>query len=165
MDDSTSVHSTPPERASRALDDVDRRILNALERDARLSARAIARQIGMSPGAVSDRIERLEARGVILGYHAHVDPDVLGYGAEAIVCVETDQGPALAEILDRIMELPAVERAHVVSGRWDALIHVRVRDQAELRELILGHISTIPGCRHTETMMSWEVRQKRAGVR
>lgn len=165
MDDSTSAQPAPPPPAGRALDDVDRRILTALERDARLSARAIARQIGMSPGAVSERIERLEARGVILGYHAHVDPDVLGYGVEAIVCVETDQGPALNEMLDHLMELPAVERAHVVSGRWDVLIHVRVRDQAELRDLILGHISTAPGCRHTETMMSWEVRHKRSGVR
>jgi DNA-binding Lrp family transcriptional regulator len=164
-DERTTVQSLPPAPPGRALDDVDGRILTALERDARLSARAIARQIGMSPGAVSERIERLEARGVILGYHAHVDPDVLGYGVEAIVCVETEQGPALDKMLDRIMELPAVERAHVVSGRWDVLIHVRVRDQAELRDLILVNISTIPGCRHTETMMSWEVRQRRSRVR
>jgi DNA-binding Lrp family transcriptional regulator len=164
MDNSTSAQLQPAQ-PGRALDDVDRRILSALERDARLSARAIARQIGMSPGAVSERIERLEARGVILGYHAHVDPDVLGYGVEAIVCVETEQGPALDEILDRIMELSAVERAHVVSGRWDVLVHVRVRDQHELRELILVNISTIPGCRHTETMMSWEVRQRRSRLR
>jgi len=160
----TAVQLAHPAAGGRALDDVDRRILGALERDARLSARAIARQIGMSPGAVSERIERLEARGVILGYHAHVDPDVLGYGVEAIVCVETEQGPALDQMLDRIMELPAVERAHVVSGRWDVLIHVRVRDQPELRALIQAQISTIPGCRRTETMMSWEVRQRRSRV-
>jgi DNA-binding Lrp family transcriptional regulator len=155
----------PPPSPGRALDEVDRRIILVLERDARLSARAIARQIGMSPGAVSERIERLEGRGVILGYHAHVNPDILGYGVEAIVCIETDQGPALTEMLDRLMELAAVERAHVVSGRWDVLVHVRVRDQVELRDLILSHISTIPGFRHTETMMSWEVRQGRAGMR
>ncbi len=157
--------TAPPPRTDpvgAAVDEVDRRILAALESDARLSARAIARQIGMSPGAVSERIERLQARGIILGYRTLVNHDVLGFGVEAIVCVETDQGPALTEMLDRLMELPAVERAHVVSGRWDVLVHVRVRSQAELRDLIVSHISAMAGCRRTETMMSWEVRQRRS---
>jgi DNA-binding Lrp family transcriptional regulator len=157
-----TARPTLPEPGGAAVDEVDRRILELLEGDARLSARAIARQIGMSPGAVSERIERLQVRGVILGYHAQVNPDVLGFGVAAIVCVETDQGPALTEMLDRLMELPAVERAHVVSGRWDVLVHVRVRSQAELRDLIVAHISAIAGCRRTETMMSWEVRQRRS---
>ena len=66
-----------PDAGQAVVDEVDRRILELLERDARLSARAIARQIGMSPGAVSERVERLQARGVILGYHAHVNHDVV----------------------------------------------------------------------------------------
>jgi DNA-binding Lrp family transcriptional regulator len=145
------------------LDEVDRRIVEVLAGNARLSTRAIARELGMSAGAISERILRLERNGVITGYHAAVDPSALGFGMLAIVALQTDQDPLLAQSLDRLMEIPEIEAIHVVTGRWDLVVEIRVRDQEDLRRVILEKLWKIPGFRHSETMMSLETRRHEGG--
>src|SRR5215208_6027446 len=76
------------------LDHIDRQILRLLAADARLSMRAIAREVQMSPSAIAERLTRMEEQRVILGYHARINPAALGYRLEAIVGLQTRQGPA-----------------------------------------------------------------------
>lgn len=154
-----------PRPATRAveLDETDREILLLLAENSRHSVRELARRIQMSPGAVADRISRLEESGVIRGYHTQIDPAALGYGLEAIIAVETEQGPSLEETLDRLMAIPEIESVQVVTGRWDLIARVRVRDHQHLRSIVFDKVWRIPGFRHSETMISYETRERPGG--
>ena len=90
------------------LDAVNRRILEELQADARLSMAELGRRINLSPPATGERVQRLERAGVIRGYHADLDPVALGYSIAAVVRV----APATRQ-LDKIREL-ARETAEVV---------------------------------------------------
>lgn len=145
------------------LDETDRQILLLLADNARQSVRELARRIQMSPGAVADRIARLEERGVIRGYHTQIDPAALGYGLEAIVALQVEQGPSLETLLDRLMSIPEVEAAQVVTGPWDLVVRVRVRDHQHMRAVVFDGIWKVPGFRHSETMISYETRVRPGG--
>jgi DNA-binding Lrp family transcriptional regulator len=137
------------------LDDVDRRILGLLVQDARLSARAIGREIKMSPNAVSERLERLQQKGVIRGYFAELDPKALGFGMLAIIGLQTRHGPAtIDETINKILEVPEVEAVHIVTGQWDLVLEIRVTDQDHLRRVLLKGIWELKDFRHSETMIA-----------
>lgn len=141
-------------RSTAKLDVVDLRVLKILRTDARQSARAIAKQIGMSPGAVSERIQRLEREGVILYYTAMLDPARLGAGMLAVIGVETDHETQIDAILTRLMDIPECERVYVVTGTWDLLLHVRVRDHHHLSEILFTKIMKTKGYARSETMIA-----------
>jgi DNA-binding Lrp family transcriptional regulator len=150
-------------RQEAALDDTDRAIVSLLVDDARLSVRAIARAIGMSPNAVTERIERLQRRGVIASYGAQVDPRALGYGMTVIVGLETLHGPQLDETFEDLLGIPEVESAHLVTGRWDLVVELRVRDHADLERVLLERIWRLRGFRHSETMICLRSQSRNEG--
>lgn len=145
-------------RNSIELDDVDHMIIRLLTNDARLSVRAISRRIGMSAGAISERVSRLEREGVILGYHAHVDPAALGYGMLAIVGLRMAHGPSLSEALERLSQIPEAERIYVVTGDSDLILHVRVRDHHHLAEVLFDRIWRFAGFEHSNTAIAMHER-------
>jgi len=144
---------------SRELDSIDRRLLELLATDARLSARHLGREVGMSPGAISERVARLERENFIRGYHADINPNALGFGMEVIVGLQTEQGPSISETLAYLESVPEVQQVYVVSGQWDLVVHVRVRDQEHLRTTILGSVWNVPAFRHSETLLVLDSRE------
>lgn len=145
------------------LDDVDASIIRLLAVDARVSARSIGREIGMSPGAVSERIARLEQRNVITGYRALVNPSAVGFAVHAIVGVQTEQGHLLAEIIEQLIAIPEVANVHVVTGQWDLLVELRLRDNADLLDVVTNKIYATRGFRHCETMISLKMHTPEGG--
>jgi Lrp/AsnC family transcriptional regulator for asnA, asnC and gidA len=139
-------------------DDIDRRLLSLLRKDARLSARALGREIGMSAGAVSERVSRLEASGAIRGYHAEVDGRAVGYTMRVVVALQTAQGMSLDDTMDALLAAPEVIEVMVVSGQWDFVVLAQVRDHEHLRDLVVGGLWSTPGFRHSETMLVLERR-------
>lgn len=117
------------------IDDINRRLLSELQRDARLTVAWLARQVSLSPPAVAERLQRLEAAGVIRGYHADVDPAALGYSLTAIIRVR----PAPRQ-LHKVVELARataeVVECHRITGEDCFLIKAHVRDLTHLEELI-----------------------------
>ena len=145
----------------RRADDVDQRIITLLTADARLSARAIARELSMSPGAISERIDRLEGAGIITGYHASVDIAALGFPLRAIVGVKVDRGDdALDGVIDGLMAVRYVQTVKLVTGEWDLLVEIVVRDNKHLREVLIDTIARLPGVTATATMINLETRQR-----
>jgi DNA-binding Lrp family transcriptional regulator len=145
----------------RRADDVDRRIITLLTADARLSARAIARELSMSPGAISERIDRLETAGIITGYHASVDVAALGFPVRAIVGVRVDRGDdTLTGVIDGLMDVRNVQTVKLVTGAWDLLVELVLEDNAQLREILIDTIARLPGVTATETMINLETRQR-----
>lgn len=153
----------PYDRTIVELESADRQILVLLAQDGRLSVREIARRVGVAPGTVTERIARFEQRGIILGYHAEIEPAALGYGLQAIVGLQTTQGLPMQQTLDRIMAIPEVEAVHVVTGQWDLVVRVRVRNHLHLRDVVLGRLWSIPVFRHSETWIVYETRRRQGG--
>jgi Lrp/AsnC family transcriptional regulator, leucine-responsive regulatory protein len=114
------------------LDATNRRILEELQADARLSMAELGRRVNLTPPAVAERVQRLERDGVISGYHAHVDPKALGYSVAAVVRV----APATRQ-LDRIREVaretPEVVECHRITGEdcFFLKLHLHAIDQLE----------------------------------
>ena len=117
------------------LDDTNRRLLEELQADARLSLAELGRRVGLSAPAVADRIERLEGEGVILGYRAHVDPRALGYALSAVLRIRPSprQLPKVAELARATPEVVECVR---VTGEDCYFIRLHVRSVEHLEEVI-----------------------------
>jgi DNA-binding Lrp family transcriptional regulator len=116
----------------------------------------------MSNGAISERIDRLERLGVIEGYRAIINPSALGFGMEVIVALRTDQGPSLEDALGQLSEIPELESVRVVTGEWDVILSLRVRDHRHLTDLVLSQVWKVPGFRHSETLLVLDARRGKA---
>jgi DNA-binding Lrp family transcriptional regulator len=135
------------------LDDIDRRILALLAVDARLSQRALARELRMSPPAIGERLARLERAGVIRGYRVDIDWAALGY-VTGYLAVTAMQGADQSEIMRALHQLPEVQDIAVITGSMDMLARLRVRDYAHLRQFLLEKVWQMSGIQRTETFLS-----------
>jgi len=135
------------------LDATDHAIIGALLDDARLSARAIGRRVGLSAGTVTQRITRLEAAGVIGGYRVVLDPSLVGRALGFVIGLQITQGTPLAGTLDELIQLPEIDEVFVVTGRWDLLVVGRVADPPALNRLLTERLWQSPSFRHSETML------------
>jgi DNA-binding Lrp family transcriptional regulator len=140
--------------APAALDEIDLRILLLLSKDARLSQRALAREMGMSAPAVGERIARLERQGVITGYAARLDWSALGYPTTVYLTVVAVLDFEQSLIMQALADIPEVEEIMLVTGDVDLLVRVRVRDYTHLRTLLLNQVWQIEGIQRTETSMT-----------
>ena len=115
------------------LDRIDRRILTALQADARLTNQALSERVALSPSACLARVRRLEREGVIQGYHARIDPFTVGVGLVlyADITLEGHSPSELAAFEKAIVALPQVVEASHVTGSFDYILKVVVADMAE----------------------------------
>ena len=133
------------------LDAIDLAILSMLQTNARVSNAEIARQIGMTPSAILERIRKLEERGVIQGYSASVNPDALGLGLTAFIFVVTDEGPGQLSCDLQLASIPEVQEVHHIAGEDCYLVKVRVADTAAMSRLLRDQIGTLDHVRSTRT--------------
>jgi Lrp/AsnC family leucine-responsive transcriptional regulator len=121
-----------------AIDDVDRRILAVLQKNARTSNADIARMVGKAPSAVLQRIRKLEKSGVIQGYEAKIDPRAVGLGLTAFIMVLADEQVGSTRGGEELAELPGVQAVHYCAGRDAYMLKVRVADTEGLARMIAG---------------------------
>lgn len=133
------------------MDEKDRQILMILQDNARTSNAEIARQLGMAPSAVLERIRKLEARGILRGYEARISPTALGLGLLAFVFVRTREAVGKLETGARLAELPEVQEVHQIAGEDCYLVKVRAADTEHLGRLMREKFSAIPSVRSTRT--------------
>jgi Lrp/AsnC family transcriptional regulator, leucine-responsive regulatory protein len=135
------------------LDKTDWRILDALQRDARLSNLKLAETVGLSPTAVLARTQRLQRDGFITGFEARLSPKKLGLGMAVFVEVLLDRTTpnvfdafqAAVQVHDDIVE------CHLVAGGFDYLLKLRTADMASYREFAGRVLWQLPGVRETRT--------------
>ena len=133
------------------LDAVDRRLLRELSRDRRATVVALAERLSLSRNTVQARLARLEATA-LLSFERTIDPAALGLPIEAFIHVHAQQ-KLLAEVVERLSEIPEVVGAHGLSGQFDLLVTVVSRDTKDLFR-IDGVILQIEGVERTETSLS-----------
>jgi Lrp/AsnC family leucine-responsive transcriptional regulator len=137
---------------SLTIDEIDRRIIEILQHEARTPNAEIARQIGMAPSAIHERIRKLEERGVIEGYVAKIHPRALGAALLAFVFVHSNERVGAPGTARALAEIPEVLEVHHVAGEDCFLVKVRTADTDALGELLnsrLGAIRTIDSTRTT----------------
>jgi Lrp/AsnC family transcriptional regulator, leucine-responsive regulatory protein len=154
MSESTPARVRPEGRRGASIDEIDLAILRLLAVDARMSLRRIARELGMSPPTITDRVGRLEEMEVIRGYRAEIDRSMLGFPLVVYVGIVSVQGSDQNQVVERLRETPEVEDVHLVTGPKDLLVRLRLRDTAHLREVLFEKIWTLPGVDRTETFVS-----------
>jgi Lrp/AsnC family transcriptional regulator, leucine-responsive regulatory protein len=133
------------------IDATDLQILTILQSNARTPNAEIARQVGMAPSAILERIRKLEQRGVIQGYEARIDPRALGLGLLAYVAVRTDERVGDECAGERLARIPEVQEVHHVAGEDCYLLKVRVRDAKALGRLLQDRIKAVEPVRATRT--------------
>jgi DNA-binding Lrp family transcriptional regulator len=141
--------------AQTPVDEIDDRILAALERDGRLSMRQLAEEVHISRANAYARVERLSAAEVITGYTALVDPVRRGLGTSAYLTMNVRQTD-WREIHSQLRALPGIEHIALVGGEFDVVMLVRARDNSDLRRLVLDEIQAIPGVLSTRTLLVFE---------
>jgi DNA-binding Lrp family transcriptional regulator len=147
-----------------ALDRTDRRIVELLQNDGRLSNKALAAAVGIAPSTCSERVQRLRDHGVFRGFHADVDPAAVGVGLQALVVVRLRQHAE--ELVRRFWEhteaMPEVISVYHLSGGNDFLCHVMVSDSDHLRRVAVSGFTSLPEVSHIETSLIFEHRAKRS---
>ena len=141
---------------NRIMDDIDAMILDILLKNARETQAEIARVVGLSPSAVLERMRKLEARKIIRGYSADVDPVAVGQGLLAFVAVRSAEGPADDSVAKQLAAYPEVLEVHHVAGEDCYLVKVRTRDAEQLGTILRTRIGRIPGVRSTRTTIVLE---------
>ncbi|RMI31728.1 Lrp/AsnC family transcriptional regulator [Nocardia stercoris] len=122
--------------AKPVLDDIDRLLIRELMDDGRATLSNLAEKANLSVSAVQSRVRRLEARGVIRGYTAKVDPEALGQPLSAFVAItpldpsQPDDAPA------RLQHIPGIEECHSVAGEESYVLLVRVASPRGLEQLL-----------------------------
>ncbi|WP_412061224.1 Lrp/AsnC family transcriptional regulator [Rubrivirga sp. IMCC45206] len=134
------------------LDDTDVRLLDLLQRDGRAKRTALAEAVGLSTPSVSDRMRKLEARGVLTGYHAAVDAKRLGHDVMAFVFVQSTGSEHYAAFVAGVAALDEVQELHSVTGDGSHVLKVRVRTTTAL-ERLLATVQGLPGVRGTRTSL------------
>jgi Lrp/AsnC family leucine-responsive transcriptional regulator len=128
------------------IDRIDRKIIDALQREGRLTMTELAGRIGLSTSPCAERVRRLERGGVIKGYHAHINPEALGRGL--LVFVELTLSSKSAEVFqkmrDELLNEPRVLECHLVSGPFDYLVKARLSAMREYRDLLGQILRKVP---------------------
>ena len=129
------------------LDNLDRRILDALQRNAKLSNVQLAEEVGLSPSPCLRRVRLLEEAGVIRGYHAELDRSKSGLGLTVFVGVKVERHHDASANAFRaaVIDLPEVISCHVVSGVSDFLLQVVLPDLASYEVFLFSTLLKLPG--------------------
>ena len=126
---------------------MDIAILGLLQNNARLSVTEFAAEVSLAPSSTHERIRRLRSSAVLRGTHAEVDPKALGIGLEALFMVELSKHKrgTVDRFMDDIAGVPEVRIAFLVTGRYDVVVHVVVRDMQHLKDLAVDRFTNRPG--------------------
>ncbi len=141
------------------MDDVDRKLLAQLQRDATQPYAALGEAVGLSAGAAHDRVRKLRERGIIRRTTVDVDPAAVGRGVLAFVLI--DANAWMGDAGDELAKIAAIEEAHVIAGAASVLVKVRTASTDDL-QAALRQIFTVDGVTGTQAIVVLETFFERA---
>jgi DNA-binding Lrp family transcriptional regulator len=156
---------TMPDSAAQDIDQVDRHILAELQGDGRMTNVELARRVGLSAPPCLRRVRRLEEQGVIRGYHADLDPHVLGWQITffALVGLETQKQAVLQAFEAMVCEWPEVRECHMIRGGGDFMLRLVARDTAHENQLT-SRLTGAPNVLRVQTLQTIHTAKDQTGV-
>jgi Lrp/AsnC family leucine-responsive transcriptional regulator len=140
----------------RTINETDTSIVTILQENARTSNAEIARQVGLAPSAVFERIRKLEEKGVLRGFHADVDPHAAGLPLLAFVFVRSNERAGGVTTAEKLARIPEVLEVHHIAGEDCFLAKLRAADTEALGRLLRERIGSIPTVTSTRTTIVLE---------
>lgn len=142
----------------RNFDAIDRRIIDELQRDGRLSVVELASRVNLTKTPCSERVRRLEREGVISGYRAVLNASKVGMNHVTVVHITLTQTSdnALDEFNRAVQSVPEVQSCLMIAGHFDYVLKVRTRDIAHFREILGERIGKLPGVMQTHSFAVME---------
>ena len=141
------------------MDDIDRRILDILQRDAKISQARIAETVGLTTPSVNERIKKLETRGFIRRFSALLDPRLVGVPLVAHVDVLLEHPRFERPFLEEIEALLDVQECYAISGDFGYRLKIRARDTDHLEAVLREKIQTLRGVVRTRVELSLSVKK------
>lgn len=140
------------------LDRIDRKILNELQKDGRISNVELSKRVDLSPTPCLERVRRLERQGFITGYIATLNPQYLGAALLVFIEITLSRGePDVFEQFNKaVVQSEAIQECHLVSGDFDYLLKARVADMSAYRKLLAETLLTLPSIKETRTYVVME---------
>ena len=137
------------------LDQIDRKVLEILQSNAKITNAQLSKEIGLSPAPTLERVKKLEQGGIIKSYHAQLDPEKVGLGVTTFVQVSlVGHRKAFTEnFVAKINDIPEVTECHHVTGTGDFLLRVIAKDIASYQRLMLEKINEIEEVASTQSMV------------
>lgn len=130
------VRNSPIAEENAAIDQIDRKIIRALRDDGRISFRELGQRVYLSPNATAERVRRLRSSGIIRGFHASLDPALLGLSFEAYIDVKLRQGASAQNFETAAAKLPRVISIAILTGSFDVRLRVACENRKELMHLV-----------------------------
>ena len=137
------------------MDKIDKHTLKALQNDVRKKNSELAKETGLAPSTMLERVKKLEDKGILKGYRAVVDPVKLGLKAQGFACISLDRHRVkdIQGLENEIKTIPNVRACYHITGRFDYLLHVVAPDLGDIGNLIKEKLATIPGMGKIETFI------------
>jgi len=137
------------------MDLLDLKILKALQTSGRKKNAELARELGVAPSTMMERIRRLEESGVLQGYRASIDPKKMGLNIQAFISVTLSrhETEVIRQFEEGIRKTPHIRACYHLTGRFDYLLHVFVADLDQLGRLVKNRIAALPGFGKSETFL------------
>ncbi len=132
------------------LDDLDIKILNILQQRGRTKRNELAEVVGLSIPSISDRLHKLEERGVIEGYYTKLNKKAFGYDIMVYILVMMESSKHYKGLITRVEKIPQIVECHSVLGEGSHLLKTVVKN-SEALEKLLGDIQSWPGVMSTKT--------------
>ena len=143
------------------IDNLDKKILSKLSKNARIPFKDVAAVCGVSRAAIHQRVQHMIEEGVIMGSSFNVNPKSLGYNTCTYVGINLDRGNMYKSVIEQLMQIPEVVECHFTTGPYTLLVKLYAQDNEQLMNLLNIQMQSIPGVVATETMISLEQSIKR----
>lgn len=141
-------------RPPKKLDELDRKVLSIITKDARIPFRDIADKCGVSRAAAYQHVMRMIDRGIITGSGYTVNHRDLGYGTCTYIGIRLEKAMLYNEVLPKLEAIPQVVECHYTTGTYSMLVKIYAIDNDDLMDILSNKIQTIPGISSTETLIS-----------
>lgn len=138
------------------IDNLDRKILDIITKNARIPYLEVARECGVSGAAIHQRVQRLIRLGVIRGSEFKVDPALVGFKTCAYIGIFLDHPGNFRNVITEFRDIPEIIECHYTTGNYSLFLKVYTRDNEHLRDILTDKIQNIPGITRTETLISLE---------
>ncbi len=136
------------------IDELDKKILDIISRNARVPFKDVADECGVSRAAIHQRVQRMIDLGVINGSGYYVNPKKLGFHTCTYVGLNLAKGSMYKEAVEELKKIPEIVEAHFTTGPYSVIVKLYARDNEHLMNLLNERIQEIPGVMNTETMIS-----------